>query len=257
MKRFGKKFAAAAMAMAVSVMVMGNPIEAKAAEFDPVFYAAAYADVAAVFGTDAEALYNHYVTYGQKEGRIPYAGAVGGETVDGIANTAPVVTEISAEAPALTDTTVNGIVPIDKLQNYTSLKKKMTDTEFQMAYNEALKIVQPLVGLSKDEQAVGITIALRDMVDNGLVSYSTSYPHYNDAYGYLVNHVASCAGSTRTTGLCLNMLGINYEHVHENQWCHQWCRADLDGTTWLVDPYAYTCMPEAYAYWHPLADCGQ
>lgn len=76
----------------------------------------------------------------------------------------------------------------------------------------------------------------------------------NDAFGYLVNHVASCAGSTRTTGLCLNMLGINYEHVNENQWTHQWCRADLDGIVWVVDPYAYTCMPEEYPYWHPLAE---
>ncbi len=241
-------------AAAIITVTMQNPVQVRAAEkFDPVFYAAVYADVAAAFGTDAEALYNHYITFGQKEGRMPYAGAAGGEAVDGIADTAAV----TAETSAVTDDTVNGIVTIDKLQNYTSLKKKMTDAEFQTAYNEALKIVQPLVGLSREEQAMGIMTALRNMVDSGQVAYSTSYPHYNDAYGYLVNHVASCAGSTRTTGLCLNMLGINYEHVHENQWCHQWCRADLDGTTWVVDPYAYTCTSEAYAYWHPLADCGQ
>lgn len=248
-----KRFTAIATAVII-VAGSGNPIQARAAEkFDPVFYAAAYADVAAVFGTDAEALYNHYITFGQAEGRIPYAGAAAGETVDGIVAPATV----AAETPTVTDATVNGIVPIDKLQNYASLKKKMTDDEFQMAYTEALKIVQPLVGMGREEQAKGIMTTLRSMVDSGQVAYSTSYPHYSDAYGYLVNHVASCAGSTRTTGLCLNMLGINYEHVHENQWCHQWCRADLDGTTWVVDPYAYTCTAEAYAYWHPLADCGQ
>lgn len=241
-------------AAAMIAVTMQSPVQVRAAEkFDPVFYATIYADVAAVFGTDAQALYNHYITFGQKEGRMPYAGAAGGETVEGIADAAAVL----ADTSALTDGTVNDIVTIDKLQNYTSLKKKMTDAEFQAAYNEALKIVQPLVGLSREEQAMGIMTALRNMVDSGQVAYSTNYPHYNDAYGYLVNHVASCAGSTRTTGLCLNMLGIPYEHVHENQWCHQWCRADLDGTTWVVDPYAYTCTPEAYAYWHPLADCGQ
>lgn len=254
MKRTGKKVMAAVMTAAVAVTVMGHPVQVRAAgEFDPVFYAAAYADVVAALGTEAEALYNHYQNFGQKEGRFPYAGAAAGEMVNGIAN----VAAVTDEPAAVLDTTVNGIVPIDKLQNYTSLKKKMTDVEFQTAYNEALKIVQPLAGLSREEQAVGIMTALRGMVDSGQVAYSTSYPHYNDAYGYLVNHVASCAGSTRTTGLCLNMLGINYEHVHENQWCHQWCRADLDGTTWVVDPYAYTCMAEAYAYWHPLAACGQ
>lgn len=240
-------------AAAIIVAVMNTPAQVMAAEFDPVFYATVYADVAAVLGTDAEALYNHYITCGQKEGRVPYAGAAAGETVDGIMAAAG-----TEEIPVITDTgTINGIVPIDKLQNYASLKKKMTDDEFQMAYNAALEIVQPLVGLSKEEQVIGIMLYLRYMVDSGQMTYSTSYPHYNDAYGYLINHVASCAGSTRTTGLCLNMLGINYEHVHENQWCHQWCRADLDGTIWVVDPYAYTCMEEAYAYWHPLIDCGQ
>lgn len=175
-------------AAAIITVTMQNPVQVRAAEkFDPVFYAAVYADVAAVFGTDAEALYNHYIAFGQKEGRMPYAGAAGGEAVDGIADTAAV----AAETSAVTDDTVNGIVTIDKLQNDTSLKKKMTDAEFQTAYNEALKIVQPLVGLSREEQAMGIMTALRNMVDSGQVAYSTSYPHYNDAYGYLVNHVAS------------------------------------------------------------------
>lgn len=61
-----------------------SPIDAQAAEtFDPVFYAETYADVAAVFGTDANALYNHYANYGRYEGRKAYAGAVGGEEVSG------------------------------------------------------------------------------------------------------------------------------------------------------------------------------
>ena len=168
-------------AAAIITVTMQNPVQVRAAEkFDPVFYAAVYADVAAVFGTDAEALYNHYIAFGQKEGRMPYAGAAGGEAVDGIADTAAV----AAETSAVTDDTVNGIVTIDKLQNDTSLKKKMTDAEFQTAYNEALKIVQPLVGLSREEQAMGIMTALRNMVDSGQVAYSTSYPHYNDAFSY-------------------------------------------------------------------------
>lgn len=238
------------MAAATAGVVLMAPVQANAAgKFDPVFYAAAYADVAAVVGTDAQALYNHYISFGQQEGRIPYAGAAAGELVDGIADGAEAAAP--AENPAVTDTTINGIVPIDKLQNYKSLKKKMTDEEFTAAYNEALKIVAPLVGLGKEDQAMGIATSLRNMVDSGLMTYSTDYPHYNDAYGYLINHVASCAGSTRTTGLCLNMLGINYEHAHENQWHHQWCRADLDGTIWIVDPYGLVCTPEAYEYWHP------
>lgn len=147
---------------------------------------------------------------------------------------------------------VDGIVAINNLANYGSLKKKMSDEEFQAAYNEALKIVQPLVGLSREEQAKGIFKALRAMADNGTVSYSEEAPHYNDAYGYLINHTASCAGSARTTGLCLNMLGMSYEHVNENQWDHQWCRVNINGVMWIVDPYGYVCAPESGPYAHPL-----
>lgn len=155
----------------------------------------------------------------------------------------------SAQASAVS---VDGIVPIKDLANYGSLKKKMTDTEFQAAYNEALKIVQPLIGLSPEEQAKGIYSALRAMADNGIVSYSEEAPHYNDAYGYLINHTASCAGSARTTGLCLNMLGMSYEHVNENQWDHQWCRVNINGVIWIVDPYGMVCAPETAPYAHPM-----
>lgn len=158
----------------------------------------------------------------------------------------------NAAAPAATATTVDKIVSLNDLANYSSLKKKMSDAEFQAAYNEALKIVQPLAELSKEEQAKGIFNALRAMTDNGTVSYSEEAPHYNDAYGYLVSHVASCAGSARTTGLCLNMLGMNYEHVNENQWSHQWCRVNIDGVMWIVDPYGYVCAPETAPYAHPM-----
>lgn len=45
--------------------------------FDAEYYAAAYPDVAAVFGNDANMLYMHYVLCGQAEGRLPYAPAAG------------------------------------------------------------------------------------------------------------------------------------------------------------------------------------
>lgn len=42
-------------------------------QFDASYYAATYPDVVAAFGTDANALYQHYKTFGIKEGRLPYA----------------------------------------------------------------------------------------------------------------------------------------------------------------------------------------
>lgn len=41
--------------------------------FDAQYYATAYPDVVAVFGTDANMLYLHYVLAGKAEGRLPYA----------------------------------------------------------------------------------------------------------------------------------------------------------------------------------------
>ena len=227
----------------VAGMMMFVPTRAMAAEkFDPAFYAATYPDVVAVLGTDVNALYNHYLTYGQKEGRMPYANAAGGVAVDGIADTTVTVTA--------TTSTTDGIVPLDQLADYKSLKKKMTDEEFQAAYDEALKIVQPLVGQDMETQLTSIMSTLRARFDSGM-SYSTSSAHYNDAYGYLILGSASCAGSARTTGLCLNMLGIPYEHVNENQWSHQWCRVNLNGTYWICDPYGLYAGPEPGAYQHP------
>ena len=48
--------------------------------FDPSFYANAYPDVVAVFGTNEKQLYNHYKKYGKKEGRLAYEGQVVGTT---------------------------------------------------------------------------------------------------------------------------------------------------------------------------------
>ena len=91
-ENFAKKLIVAAMAAAMALGavegagMVTSPARADqedAGSFDPVYYAALYPDVAAVVGTSPEALYSHYVMFGQAEGRIPYEGAVGGEAVDG------------------------------------------------------------------------------------------------------------------------------------------------------------------------------
>lgn len=228
----------------------GQTAGAAGEKFDPAFYASTYPDVAAACGTDVNALYNHYLAYGKKEGRMPYAGAAGGEAVNGIADTKVTAAAAQPETPAQSSAG-SGIVPINQLANYASIKKNLTDAEFQAAYDAAVGIVQPLIGLSAEDQLRGIQQSLRARFDAGM-SYSTSEAHYNDPYGYLVLGSASCAGSARTTGLCLNMLGYSYEHVNENQWSHQWCRVNLNGTYWICDPYGLYAGPEPYAYGHPL-----
>lgn len=208
MKRHSFRLAAAALGLLL-VLPTGLPASA-ASSFDAGYYATHYPDVAAACGTDEGTLLQHYIQFGASEGRKPSAWGRAGDT-----------------DLKLTDAQIAAIwspVPIKELANYKSLKRKMTDDEFAQAYEQARRIVTPLAFKSREEQLAGIANALREMVDDGTVAYSTDVPHYNDAYGYLVLHVASCAGCTRTTGLCLNMLGIPYEHVNENQWSHQWCR---------------------------------
>jgi hypothetical protein len=198
--------------------------------FDAEFYASQYPDVANAVGTSEEALYNHYVQYGKAEGRKPTADA-------------QVVPQAAAGS---------SFVALKDLANYKSIKKKMTDAEFQQAYDVAVQMVTPLAGLSRQEQLMGVATGIRLGVDLGVVTYSTSAPHYNDPYGYFVTGVGSCAGCTRATGLCLNILGIPYEHVNENKWGHQWCRVPMgDGTYWICDAYGLYCGPEPAPYQHP------
>ena len=105
------------------------------------------------------------------------------------------------------------LVAVSKLQNYASLSKKQTDAEFAQAYAEAAKISDLYRGLDLKDQLQVLYKELRYMSENE-VSYSMEAEHYSDPYGFFVNKVASCAGATRATGLCLNQLGISYEHVN-------------------------------------------
>lgn len=206
-------------------------------KFDPAFYAAAYPDVVAVLGTNPTVLLKHYQDYGMKEGRLPYEGAMPGAAVEGTA------------VSAITEET-SGLVPLNRLANLSSLRKKATNTELAEAYNVAAQIVTPYIGCSRQEQLYGIATELRALYDNGM-AYSTSSPHYDDPYGYFVLRTASCAGCARATGMCLNMLGIPYEHVNANQYTHQWCRINVDGEYWICDAYGLYCGPEPAPYTHP------
>ena len=143
------------------------------------------------------------------------------------------------------------LVPMKKLQRYTYFRKFMSKKQLKKAYNKAKPIVKPLLGKKKADQLVGVAVGLRQLVDSGKVGYTMKKKHYNDPYGYLVKGYASCSGCTRTVGLCLNMLGIKYSHVHENKYCHQWARVKVGKTWWICDPYGLYCGPEPGKKKHP------
>ena len=70
-------------------------------------------------------------------------------------------------------------VPMSQLANLKSLRRKAGDAELAQAYEAARKVVEPLAGLSREEQLYGVAASLRAMFDAGM-SYSMESPHYTD-----------------------------------------------------------------------------
>lgn len=141
-------------------------------------------------------------------------------------------------------------VPLRSLSRYSYFRTFMTDQQLAQAYSVAEEIMSPAVGASREDQLSWIAYALRMLFESGM-DYSQSAPHYNDPYGYFVLGYASCAGCVRATGLCLDLLGISYEHVHENQWTHQWARVKVGSEYWICDAYGLYCGPEPGVREHP------
>ena len=91
----GTTSAASAVPAASAAVVMPD-----GTVFDPVFYAQNNPDVVAAFGTSANALYNHYVNYGRKEGRLPAAPGTTVAASNAAASTAAVATTAAQTASA-------------------------------------------------------------------------------------------------------------------------------------------------------------
>lgn len=233
------------MALAFGVMLF-TPARAMAAEkFDPVFYLMTYPDVGIALGENvsAEALYAHYVNVGMAEGRMAYAGAAGGEAVDGIADI--------IRDPAKV------VVPIQNLPDFYDIIDSMSIEEFVEVYNELLPAMQMLVGTDQHLQVFAVTYLLADMYDSGDVIYSNATPQFSNPYGFVCYGAADSAGCTRTAGLMFEMLGIEWEHVvlgRGNMELYHWSVVTIDGQRYVVDPYMRILMPEESEYAHPGVD---
>lgn len=82
--KFAKRIMLTAATMTLAVAA--SSMQADAGKFDAAYYASKYPDVWEVYGADQAALYDHYVRLGQREGRIPYSGAIKGEIVEEMVN---------------------------------------------------------------------------------------------------------------------------------------------------------------------------
>lgn len=130
-----------------------------------------------------------------------------------------------------------------------NLQKGMSADEFNQAHDIAVGIANKYANQSTENQLIGIYKELRRITET--VKYSDKDAHYSDIYGFFVLHSCSCAGATRSAGVCLNILGIEYEHVNENKWQHQWCRVKVGDIYWICDPFGMYVGQEPAPYKHP------
>ena len=196
---------------------------------DTNFYANYYPDLKAKYGYDAHKLLNHYLDYGMFERRIPSMYYLG--NMDALA--------------------IGDLVPCELLYERKSLVKGCTYEEFELTYKNALRFVNNARAAYPNNmlgQMQSLQKQLYEHINfNPGIKYRTRGAHYNDAYGVLTprkNEDGSiyylggeCSATTRAMGLCLNMLAIPYEHVNENQWKQQWCRVNINGVYYALDPY--------------------
>jgi len=127
---------------------------------------------------------------------------------------------------------------------------ELTWEQYQQARAEAERLVLRYARQPLAAQVQGVYSQLRAMFEAGM-EYSMELPHYADPYGYLILKRASCAGSARTAGLCLDVLGIPWEHVNPGAFTHQWARVNVNGEYWICDPYGMYVGPEPAPYKHP------
>jgi hypothetical protein len=149
-----------------------------------------------------------------------------------------------------------GVAPVSELPNSLpatqSLRKGMTDTEFDQAFEAAYNIMRSYAGVSREEQVEAVFNELSYIRHRSAWEYSMTDAHYNDAYGFFMLHRTSCAGDVRAAGLCLTILGIPYEHINENQYGHQWVRLEVEGVFVVLDVNAPFIGFELTPYRHPL-----
>ena len=238
-----------AVLLTVAMLVPITPSETHAEIFylqtgrrlDTDFYANYYPDLKAKYGYNAHKLLDHYINYGIFERRIPSMYYLNNMDALGIGE----------------------FVPKEILYQRKSLRKGCSEAQFFNAYDEARYFVcVPAKNAAPNNMYAQMGVVAQKLFDrvnyNPGVKYKTKGEHYNDPCGvfgnvnkagiYRIPYGADCAGATRAVGLCLNILCIPYEHVNENKWKQQWCRVNINGKHYVIDPYVSPYVMEETYY---------
>ncbi len=193
--------------------------------FDAEFYAAENPDVAAVLGTEEDALYQHYLLFGASEGRLPYAdGTAGAQAL------------IPAPASGRMPVTEKSLADANALhQYYKGLSPEQAlYSDFAAQYIAGSILAEPEffpTDLDKVQAASWIVAELSSQCTYG----SDPQKYYRSPYGVFYAGVYTCAGSTRALGRVLDYMGYSWQHVGENQNRHQWCVLTMDGQIGYAD----------------------
>lgn len=205
--------------------------------FDAEFYAETYPDVKAALGTDEATLYNHYVTYGKAEGRLPYAGASVSKAAEK-SSTHPQAFDVNGNViftfPASNEFVSNALA---KHNYYTGISFEYIEQCEVIAMQIAHEILSDptyATDLQKVNRAAEI---VRTYCDNTTYG-KDNFKYYRSPMGLYSNTYYTCAGATRTLGRILDYMGYEWTHVNENKERHQWCILTLDGQTGWADGMA-------------------
>ncbi len=232
-------------ALILAVSVLGSDIPVCAAPrrmtdgglFDPEFYAAAYPDVRAAFGTDPQALYRHYQVYGIREGRLPYAAG----------NFA-----VAAQTAAV------NTIAASKSQRVKLQRREIEEEQLQSPY---LGITHDYYsGISsqgRKEADTAAAVIADDILAN--TSYTTDYDRVSaaaqtvayfcgrnyyavdeegiayTAYGALAGGVSNGTGAALALGRILEFMGYPWYHSGANSASHQWVLVYMDGQLGYAD----------------------
>lgn len=188
--------------------------------FDAEYYANLYPDVVAVYGTEESALYEHYVTYGQNEGRSIAAPIESEITVEAAAEQPvghPSVSEEFLSNAAAVHNYYRG-VPSDKALQADAVAKQIADTVMSNPkyYSDRARV-----------NAAARIVAY--YCDNAMYNRDSGSVYYRSPAGVFVEGIYTCAGSTRALGRVLDYMGFSWEHAHEGEYEHQWCNVVMDG----------------------------
>jgi hypothetical protein len=218
--------------------VLGSAITVSAAPkamadgtiFDAEYYAEANPDVTAVIGNDENALYQHYVNFGQYEGRLPYDTASVGASTE-IATT---VSTTTSAKPVTAET----LAAADKKHNYY---KKLSSDYVTASEQNAQWLAEMIMSnpeLTTDYDKVAYATYIISSVAAELPYGRDSAGIYRSPASILCTENYTCAGATRALGRVLDYMGFEWEHTYENQNHHQWCVLTMDGQVGYADGMA-------------------